>query len=140
MLSPAKSRTRGALILLLFEIICIIACAEALIFPLLRKSPPPEPRGSRESDVSIIKTQLSVFEIDNGRYPTTAEGLKLLVENPGNMSTWTHAYLDKMPIDQWGHPYVYRCPGTNGAPFDIYSMGPDGIDGTADDIGDTNRN
>jgi len=125
---------------MVLEVLCILVCAGILIGSILPKSVPIGGRpGSYAADLSTIKTQLSVFEIDNGCYPTTSEGLKILVENPGNMPNWTHAYLDKIPMDQWGHLYIYRCPGTNGAPFDIYSMGPDGIDGTADDIGDTNR-
>jgi general secretion pathway protein G len=65
--------------------------------------------------------------------------LGILVTNPGNMPGWTHAYLDKMPMDPWQHPYVYHCPGANGKDFDIYSMGPSGQDGNVDNIGDTNR-
>jgi general secretion pathway protein G len=139
MLTLGKPRIRAEVIKMLLEALCILVCAAILIDSFLQKPQAPRPPRTQTSDISNIKTQISVFQIDNGRYPTTAEGLKILVENPGNMPGWTHAYLDKMPVDPWGRPYVYRCPGTNGADFDFYSMGSDGIDGTADDIGDTNR-
>jgi general secretion pathway protein G len=85
-------------------------------------------------DLSNLKVALDAFQIDNGRYPTTREGLRALIEAPPGLSTWTHAYIDKLPIDRWGTPYMYRCPGKNGNDFDVFSCGPDGVPGTADDV------
>jgi general secretion pathway protein G len=83
------------------------------------------------SDVSNLKVALDAFQIDNGRFPTPAEGLNILV-NPPNGG---RAYVDKVPIDPWGTPYIYRVPGKNGQDFDLFSCGPDGIPDTADDVG-----
>ena len=54
-----------------------------------------------------------------------------------NASKWQGPYLDKeSPLDPWDNPYQYSYPGTrNQDRFDIWSFGPDGADGTADDIG-----
>jgi type II secretion system protein G len=89
--------------------------------------------GEAKQQMSAIRTALDVFEIDNGRYPTTAEGLAALVKNPGNLPNWVQS-LDKLPNDPWGHPYVYHVPGANGADFDLYSTGPSGQDGAADNV------
>jgi general secretion pathway protein G len=87
------------------------------------------------TDISNLKVALDAFEIDNNRYPTTTEGVNALVTcPPGLLATWTHAYIDKVPIDPWGHAYVYVCPGTAGKDYDLISCGPDGKFGTADDI------
>jgi type II secretion system protein G len=88
-----------------------------------------------KADLANLKTAMTVFEIDNGRFPTTGEGLQALVKNPANLPDW-HAALDKVPLDPWGNPYIYRCPGTNGNDFDMYSTGPNGRDdhGGGDDI------
>ena len=51
-------------------------------------------------------------------------------------------YFDppKVPIDSWGHPYVYEFPGKhNPESYDLYSLGPDQKAGTDDDIGIGNR-
>jgi general secretion pathway protein G len=56
------------------------------------------------------------------------------VIQPPGLTTWAHAYIDKVPIDPWNTPYIYRFPGTNGKPYDLFSCGPDGIPDTADDI------
>ena len=77
---------------------------------------------------------LQRFETDNGRFPTTEEGLQALVENPGNLPNWKHSYIEKLPNDPWGHPYIYRCPGTGSKDFDLLSCGPDGHEGGGDDI------
>ena len=87
-----------------------------------------------ESDLSTLRTALEAFEIDNGRFPSSREGLSALVTNPGNLPQW-HAYLGGISADPWGHPYVYSCPGSNpGQDFDLFSCGPDGKPGTADDV------
>jgi general secretion pathway protein G len=89
-----------------------------------------------------LKTTLEFFEIDCGRFPTTTEGLRLLVSPSTNVQNWHGPYLDPpvVPEDPWGNEYVYRFPGvysTNG--FDVYSLGPDGVSKTGgndpDDIG-----
>ncbi len=81
--------------------------------------------------------QLDAFEVDTGRYPTTEEGLRALIEAPAGVNGWHGPYLKRNTVqnDPWGRPYVYVCPGshnTNG--YDLHSFGPDGQDGTEDDI------
>ena len=79
-----------------------------------------------------LKFILQMFKSDCGRYPTAAEGLKILIAAPtdGSLTNWRGPYFDppKVPKDPWGHEYVYRFPAiysTND--YDLYSMGPDGI-------------
>jgi general secretion pathway protein G len=89
-----------------------------------------------QADLSTLKQSLNTFYIDNGRFPTTGEGLQALIANPGNLPKWEKS-LDKdtLPMDPWDHPYIYRCPSnTPGDDFDVLSSGPDGQEGTADDI------
>jgi general secretion pathway protein G len=86
-----------------------------------------------KSDLSAISAALDLFDVDNARYPTQAEGLTALTLRPANLPAW-HSYVTKLPSDPWGHPYVYHTPGKNGQPYDIYSCGPDGKEETADDI------
>ena len=97
---------------------------------------------SKEAKVTATKTQISSienaleqFEVDNGRYPTTNEGLAALTTKPSNVQKWS-AYLKK-PIgnDPWNNPYIYESPGKhNEEGYDIMSMGPDGQVGGDDDI------
>jgi general secretion pathway protein G len=79
-----------------------------------------------------VKGMLQTFEKQNGRLPTTAEGLRALVANPG-LPGWT-PLVDKVPKDGWGHELIYKAPGGNGEPYELYSVGKDGEAGTADDV------
>lgn len=79
-----------------------------------------------------IKTVMQMFRADCGRYPTTEEGWRAMIDPPknGSLGGWRGPYFDppKPPKDPYGHEYVYRCPGvfvTNG--YDLYSCGPDGV-------------
>ena len=88
-----------------------------------------------KTDISSMETALDAFEVDCGRYPSTEEGLRALVEAPGNVQNWRGSYLKRgVPKDPWGNEYVYRFPGGNAAnSYDLYSFGPDGREG-GDDI------
>jgi general secretion pathway protein G len=119
----------------------VIVQACALIFLLIVRAAPRESYPRTQSafgDVNGgLKTALGLFEVDCGRYPTTDEGLKILISPPsdGSLTNWRGPYLDPSS-DPWGHPYVYRFPGThNTNGYDLYSMGPDGAGNTSDDIG-----
>jgi general secretion pathway protein G len=70
---------------------------------------------------------LDLYHLDNGRYPTSAEGLGALVQKPDGAATWNGPYLsgNLVPRDPWGRPYVYKFPGQHGA-YDIVSLGPEG--------------
>ena len=86
-------------------------------------------------DIANVETCLKMFQVDCGRFPTTAEGLRALVEKPGDLQGWNGPYLDKVPVDPWGTEYQYRCPGQhNTTGFDVWSFGPDQKDGGGDDF------
>ena len=92
-------------------------------------------RRAAETDIAMLASALTLFEADTGRYPTTAEGLAALVQEPAGVKNWRGPYIQKMAHDPRGRPYVYRCPGLhNGSGFDLSSLGPDGQEGTADNV------
>ncbi len=82
---------------------------------------------------------LNRFEIDMGRFPTSSEGLRVLIERPSDdqKKAWQGPYLDgdAIPLDQWGNAWNYRYPGQRRPEgFDLWSNGPDGREGGSDDI------
>jgi general secretion pathway protein G len=83
-------------------------------------------------------TALDLFNLDAGRYPSTSEGLAVLVRRAPGASAWNGPYLrgGAVPSDPWNNPYIYRAPGERSA-YDIVSYGSDGRaggSGTAADI------
>ena len=94
------------------------------------------------TQMAEFRTALDAYEIQTGTYPTTEQGLDALVERPAGMDAdrWPGPLLDRVPRDQWDNPWQYRHPGrhnTNG--YDLWSYGPDGRDGTDDDITNWNN-
>lgn len=82
--------------------------------------------------ISNLETALRFFYLDSGFYPTTEQGLKALVEKPGDAKNWRErGYLEKgvIPKDSWGNDYVYRAPGDAGREYEILSLGRDGKEG-----------
>ena len=80
---------------------------------------------------------LELYKLDNGGYPTTAQGLMSLVSAPSGVSSWRGPYLSKpeLPKDPWGRDYIYRSPGQQG-PYDLGSLGSDGTPGGQGDAAD----
>ena len=94
-----------------------------------------------QADFSAIETALKLYRLDNYTYPTSEQGLQALVSKPRLEPLprqWkADGYLEELPIDPWGRPYLFLSPGQQGA-FDLYTLGADGVaggDGQNGDIG-----
>jgi general secretion pathway protein G len=137
--SPATRDEGGFTLLEIIVVIGILSILATLVITNLTKSL----ENSRVSVAKLfvsesMKTALTTYKIQMGDYPSTEEGLNALMAAPASKADrWQGPYIDgKMPLDPWGHPYQYRYPGTkNKIGYDLWSMGPDGVDGTDDDIG-----
>ena len=91
-------------------------------------------------DIKALDNALDMYKLDNHRFPTTEQGLDALVNKPTSSpepkSYRKDGYIKDLPQDPWGNDYMYINPGThNSSRYDLYSLGPDGEDGTDDDIG-----
>jgi general secretion pathway protein G len=114
-------------------VITIIGILAALVIPKMVGRSEQARQAAAHADISSIKTALDAFEVDNGFYP---KSLQDLIQQPSNAKNWHGPYLDNLPVDPWGYPYIYTYPGRhNPNGFDLYSVGPDGKAGTDDDIG-----
>ena len=93
-----------------------------------------------KSDIRALEAALNLYRLDNMIYPTTDQGLEALVSEPTDSPeprNWKEGgYLDRLPTDPWGNPYLFLSPGTHGS-IDIYSAGLD-LQSTDDDIGNWN--
>ena len=91
-----------------------------------------------KADIQSISSSLMVYRSQNGFFPTTEQGLQALVTRPDSNPRPTQwiQQSDSVPLDPWGHPYYYVCPGKhNPGNYDLYSAGPDGIPDNDDDVG-----
>lgn len=116
-------------------VLVILAALAALVVPRFTGRSEQARVTAAKVQISAIATALKSFETNVGRFPTESEGLGALVHQPGNASGWLGPYLEKqVPLDPWDNPYIYRHPARIGIDFDVISTGPDGLEGTEDDI------
>ena len=89
------------------------------------------------SDISTLSSAVDAFKLDCGRYPTTKEGLQALRVPPSQVHGWRGPYLRReVPLDPWGNPYHYLCPGPGGGGYEVESYGADGRPGGTGDNAD----
>ena len=139
----ARLRThdkKGFTLVEILLVVIIIGVLAAMVIPNIAGRGEEARRAAAKADIEAnLSASLDMYEVDNGRYPTTEQGLKALVTKPTTAPIpprWKSSYLKKkkIPIDPWGRDYVYACPGVhNTEGYDLSSYGPDGVE-SADDI------
>ena len=117
-------------------VVLIIGVLAAMAIPrLVGRSKEARITAAKADIDSNISVALDMFELDNGTYPTTEQGLTALLDKPSSSTNWNGPYLKKLPKDPWGHFYIYKYPGEHNANgYDLYSLGPDGQDSAEDNI------
>ena len=108
----------------LMVVIIILGLLTAFVLPNLTGK-------SEEAKADIVCIQmksvgqaLKLYKLDTSSYPTTEEGLNILVEKE---------YFEdaKLPKDAWGNAFIYL---QNEKSFELVSVGPDKKESTEDDI------
>jgi general secretion pathway protein G len=133
---------RGFTLIEIMVVVVIIGLLAAVIVPQVVNRVD-EARVTRaKADIASMESALTMFRLDNSKYPTTEQGLSSLTTQPTDPSirNWRPGgYLQKkVGKDPWGGEYQYVYPGTHGSEYDLYSLGADGQpggEGTAADIG-----
>jgi general secretion pathway protein G len=115
-------------------VITILGILAALIVPRVVGRTDDARIGAAKQDIASIMQALKLYRLDNGRYPTTEQGLRALIERPGTEpqpANWKQGgYLERssVPRDPWGKEYQYLSPGLRGE-IDVFSFGRDGQSG-----------
>lgn len=113
-------------------VLVIIGLVSAMIIPNVISRPDDARVTVARNDIASLSAALKMYRLDNRTYPSTAQGLMALVERPTTSpqpANWhPEGYLDTLPMDPWGNPYVFLMPGETG-PFDLISLGADGAPG-----------
>jgi general secretion pathway protein G len=137
----AKNKQRGFTLLEVMVVIVIIGLLGSVVVQNLMGNMDTAKIQKAVQDINALETSLSMYKMDNYKYPSTEQGLEALVEEtdvePLPRRFPNGGYVKRLPDDPWGNEYQLLNPGENGD-IDIFTMGPDGEPGTEDDIGNWN--
>ncbi|MBF0101685.1 MAG: type II secretion system major pseudopilin GspG [Desulfobacterales bacterium] len=121
--------SRGFTLIEILIVVIIIGMLGALVGPNVYNRYEKAKWNNTKNQINMLDSALDDFRLDNGRYPTTEEGLESLMKAVEDLPKWSGPYLKKaVPNDEWGRPFVYQCPGEHGE-YDLYSYGKDGTEG-----------
>lgn len=142
MRSIRSSGEAGFSLMELLVVLAIMGLLAALVTPRVMGALTKAKSQTTATQIDQLGAALDFFKVDNGRYPTSEEGLKALIEAPSGLATWNGPYLAKpqVPEDAWKRAFHY---GTDGDGYDLYSLGADGRAGGTGanaDIGRLPRN
>ena len=111
----------GMTLMEIMIVVVIIAILGSFIAPRIMDMPTKAKVVAAKDAIRQIRLALENYSLNNGKYPTTDEGLELLVQEG--------VFKEKDLLDPWKNPYQYISPGEHDYNYDIYSYGADGKDG-----------
>ena len=139
----AVRREQGFTLIEIMVVVIILGLLAAVVVPQFLGRVDDARVAKAKQDIQATETALTLFKLDNFKYPTTDQGLRALVEKPADPSirNWRPGgYLKRVNKDPWGNEYQYANPGTHGE-YDLYTLGADGQpggEGPNADIGNWN--
>ena len=142
--SRQRRHARGFTLIEIMVVVIIIGLLAAVIVPQVVNKVDEAKVAKAKSDIQTLETALTMFRLDNSKYPTTEQGLQALVTQPTDQTIrhWRPGgYLPRLSKDPWGSDYQYTSPGTHSKDFDLYTLGADGQpggEGVDADIGNWN--
>ena len=120
----------GVTLIEMLVVVTIIALFAAIVGPSLFKKGDQARVVATRAQIDAFMTALGAYKLDTGLFPPTELGLNALRIRPANVNQWNGPYLPKdIPLDFWGHPFLYKFPGDHGDEPELISTGADGQPG-----------
>ena len=139
---------RGFTLVEMLVVLGILVLLLAMVVPRILGTQKQADISATQSQLKLLRACLQRYALDMKDFPTTEQGLQALIECPADLdetvaARWKGPYTDggELPKDAWGNDFQYEYPPTQGTSEypDMWSWGPDGQDGTEDDICSWNK-
>jgi general secretion pathway protein G len=130
-------RSSGFTLLEILVVVAILGLLIGLVAPAALRQLSGARGSVAKQSIERIGSVLDLYKLDTGSYPSSDQGLVVLVRRPSGVDNWNGPYLkgDTVPLDPWNHPYIYRNPSERvGHEFDLCSLGPSGNAGQGSTI------
>ncbi len=119
MKSRDRRRQTGFTLIEIMVVLVIIAIMGTFVAVEVMDKPEQAQMTKIQSDIDTFGAALDFYKLDTFSYPTTEEGLAVLVPK----------HIKRMKQDPWKRDYLYASPGRNGGDYEIYTLGRDGLEG-----------
>jgi general secretion pathway protein G len=128
--SPWLAGSSGFTLIEMLVVLVIIGLIMGLVGPRVLTYLSDARVKATKLQIEAFGSALDLYYLDNGRYPSTSEGLQALARKPSSAESWNGPYIKggAVPADPWKNDYIYRSPGDD-APYEIMSLGSDGREG-----------
>ncbi len=130
-IKPVKHSQSGFTLIEIMVVIVILAILAGLVVPKVVGQSDKARVKTTETALATVSNALDMYKVDNSRYPTTAQGLDALTTPPAEAKNYPEGGYIKggYPTDGWENEMQYVAPGSEGRPYDLFSLGADGQQG-----------
>jgi len=124
------SDEKGVTLMEVLIVLAIIAMLAALVGPRVIGYLGKAKSQVAQTQIGNLASSLDLYFIENGSYPSEAEGLTALIEAPVGAINWDGPYIKAASalLDPWQRDFQYNLQA-NGESFRIISYGRDGAEG-----------
>ncbi|MBY0422047.1 MAG: type II secretion system major pseudopilin GspG [Parvularculaceae bacterium] len=137
-MEAARKNRRGITLIEVLVVLAIIGLVATIV--AVNVLPERDRAAVRKAkiDIGVLEQALDSYRLDMQTYPTTEQGLAALTAPPPGVPNADQyragGYIKKGGVvDPWGRPYIYKFPGERGGAYDLYSLGPAGVEGGTGD-------
>jgi len=141
LISWRRQRDAGFTLMEMLVVLVLMGLIAAVAIPQVMKLLESAKHKAARIQLETLSQSLTNYQIDVGSYPTTEQGLKILWTDPKTINEWNGPYVrrEQQLLDPWNHPFIYRSPGKKG-PYDLITLGADGVEGGKGDDADISAN
>ncbi len=129
-----RNSQAGFTLIEIMVVIVILAILAGLVVPKVVGQSDKARVKTTETALATVSNALDMYKVDNSRYPTTAQGLDALTTPPADARNYPEGGYIKggYPTDGWENEMQYIAPGSDGKPYDLFSLGGDNSQGGED--------